>query len=107
MGEKHTGQAETSIVDANGKDLAVGSKVRVHQIVGWSSSPNEEEVGEVILISEWDGDFDGERTIPYPPRVQVRWAEDDVDWWETSQVKPWNYWGEGEVRETEELEVVQ
>lgn len=60
-------------VDSKGNAITVGAKVRV-------GIPGDDEVAEVIQITDSDGDVDDEgRGVFYPPRIVVKLANGETD----------------------------
>lgn len=61
---------QTTILDWEGNEVKIGVMVRYFE-----NSP--EDAGEVIEISDWDGDVDDDtgRSIVHEPSIKVRWAD--------------------------------
>lgn len=88
------------IVDANGKVIGVGTRVRFPaeprkclktRVYGWrdetgpaltvwtSYPPIEENFATVIRVSDWEVDADPDGTYMDNPRVHIRWDDGDED----------------------------
>jgi hypothetical protein len=72
---------EAVILDPNGKEVKVGSKVRYIDAEDPTTEP-----AEVIEITDWDGDVDDDtgQPITLVPRVRVRYPDGEVELWRTS-----------------------
>lgn len=73
------------VVDLNGEAITIGTLVRFDAYEAGPHYPAQPEAFAVVIaISDWDGDSDEEgRTIGYPPRVTVRYADGDTEDWTT------------------------
>lgn len=81
------------VVDLNGEAITIGTLVRFDAyeagsyfaldgtVLHYPAQP--EAFAVVIAISDWDGDYEDGRTIGYPPRVTVRYADGDTEDWTT------------------------
>jgi hypothetical protein len=71
------------IKDVDGHEIKVGSKVHY-----WDSERiTMPDVGEVIEITDWDGDVDDDtgRSIMNPPDVKVKFPDSEVAEYRTSE----------------------
>ena len=66
------------ILDGNGKELRVGSKVK---IPGLPEKDIPDEFGTITKITDPDADYDDdlERGVYYPPKVTVVFDSDDIE----------------------------
>jgi hypothetical protein len=71
------------IKDVDGHEIKVGTKVRYFD----DPPGNPAHVGEVIEITDWDGDVDDDtgRSIMNPPDVKVKFPDSEVAEYRTSE----------------------
>lgn len=76
-----------TIKDYDGNEVKVGSKVMM-PLYG-EAPPEPRDIGEVIEISDFDGDADDEgRSIIIPPDIKVKFPDGSVETYVTSE---WEY----------------
>jgi hypothetical protein len=90
-----------TIKDESGNEIKVGTKVRY-----WDHP--SQEPGEVIEISDFDGDIDDDtgRSILFAPEIKVRYADGSVESYSTSEWWSEPGWNRSEGK-CEELMVVK
>jgi len=73
------------IVDCDGKEIKVGSKVEYFE--NNPDNPDANEYGTVIEITDWDGDVDDDtgRSITIPPDVKVQYEDGTIESYTTTQ----------------------
>jgi hypothetical protein len=71
------------ILDANGKEIKVGSEVV------YVDAEDPATIAKVIEITDWDGDVDDDtgRSIAIEPRVKVQYPSGEVETWRTTDWK--------------------
>jgi hypothetical protein len=73
---------EQTILDSEGNEVKVGSKVRY-----WDN-PEHGDIGEVIEITDFEGDADDEgRSIMNEPEVVVKYPDGSVEKYPTNEWK--------------------